>query len=64
MSHTHIDDKGRTWHEFTCSYKHEIDDLSYTFSIWAIDFADAAERLNYIGSNGVVDGAINEVINY
>ena len=53
-----IDDKGRTWHKFTASYHHELDDQALTFEIWAIDFADAVERLEFIKSNGKIDGKL------
>jgi len=62
--HKFIDDKGRTWQEFTCSYTHPLDDQTFSFSIWAIDFADAVERLKIIGEAGKVDGALVEVINW
>jgi Neuraminidase (sialidase) len=55
---TITDDNGHTWHKFTVSYRHEIDDQSFSFDIWAIDFADAVERLEFIKSNGKVDGKI------
>lgn len=54
----YIDAKGRTWHPFTVSYTHEIDGQSFVFSIWAIDYADAVERLQYIRTNGKIDGRI------
>jgi Neuraminidase (sialidase) len=55
---TITDDNGHTWHKFSVSYRHEIDDQSFSFDIWAIDFADAVERLEFIKSNGKVDGKI------
>jgi hypothetical protein len=60
--HTFIDEKGRTWNEFTVSYRHELDDVTFSFSIWAIDIADAIERLDMIKANGVVDGKLIEVV--
>ena len=54
----YIDPKGRTWHPFTVSYTHEIDNQSFSFTIWAIDHADAVERLQYIRQNGKIDGQI------
>jgi hypothetical protein len=60
--HTYIDEKGRTWNEFRVSYRHELDDVTFSFSIWAIDIADAIERLEMIKANGVVDGKLIEVI--
>lgn len=62
MSHTYIDEKGRTWHEFTAEYRHELDDRTYGIRLWAIDFADAQERLGFIGSNGVITGRLLEII--
>ena len=53
---TYIDEKGRTWNEFTISYRHELDNMQFSFTIWAIDMADAIERLEMIKLNGVVDG--------
>jgi hypothetical protein len=58
---TFIDEKGRTWNEFTVSYRHELDDVTFSFTIWAIDIADAIERLEMIKANGVVDGQLIEV---
>jgi hypothetical protein len=55
---TYIDEKGRTWNEFTISYRHELDNMTFSFKIWAIDMADAIERLEMIKANGVVDGEI------
>lgn len=60
--HTFIDNKGRTWQEFTCSYLHPLDNQNMEFSIWAIDFSDAAERLKIIGEHGVVDGQLHQII--
>ena len=54
----YIDEKGRTWHPFTVSYVHGIDNQSFSFTIWAIDHADAVERLQYIRQNGKIDGQI------
>lgn len=58
---TFIDEKGRTWNEFTVSYCHELDEQTFSFRIWAIDHADAIERLEMIKANGVVDGKLIEV---
>lgn len=57
-----IDDKGRTWNEFTVTYRHELDNQTFSFTIWAIDFADAVERLEMIKANGVVDGQLMGVV--
>jgi hypothetical protein len=59
-SMTFKDEKGRTWSEFTVSYKHELDDQTFSFTIWAIDIADAIERLEMIKANGVVDGKLEK----
>jgi hypothetical protein len=59
---TYIDEKGHKWNEFTISYRHEIDDMTFTFTIWAIDFADAIERLEMIKANGKVDGQLVGVV--
>jgi hypothetical protein len=59
---TYIDNRGRTWHPFTVSYTHELDDQTFSFTIWAIDIADAIERLDMIKANGVVDGQLIEVV--
>ena len=57
-----IDNKGRTWNEFCIAYRHELDDQTFTFRIWAIDYADAVDRLEMIKSNSKVDGQfISEV---
>lgn len=59
---TYIDSQGRTWHEFTVEYRHELDDLTYGITLWAIDFADAQERLGYIGTNGKITGQLVDII--
>ena len=59
---TYIDEKGRTWNKFTVSYTHELDNQSFSFSIWAIDIADAIERLEMIKANGKVDGQLVGVV--
>jgi len=59
---TYIDPKGRTWNEFTISYTHVLDEQSFSFTIWAIDLADAIERLDFIKANGKVDGQLIETL--
>lgn len=59
---TYIDPKGRTWNEFTITYHHELDKQSFSFTIWAIDQADAIERLEFIKANGKIDGQLIETI--
>lgn len=54
----YIDPQGRTWHPFSVSYRHPIDEMEFTFKIWAIDYADAAERVEYLRQNAVLDGQI------
>jgi hypothetical protein len=58
MAHKFTDENGINWQEFTCSYTHPIDGQTFAFTIWAVDAADAAERLKYIGEIGKVDGAL------
>ncbi len=60
--HKYTDENGINWQEFTCSYTHELDGDTFSFTIWAVDFADAQERLSYIGGNGTVDGPLEAVI--
>ena len=55
---TYTDSKGRTWHKFSLTYTHELDDQTFSFDIWAIDHADAVERLEFIKSNGRIEGMI------
>ena len=55
---TYIDDKGRTWHKFSATYTHELDEQTFSFDIWAIDHGDAVERLEFIKSNGKIEGMI------
>lgn len=59
---TFTDDKGHKWNEFTLSYTHELDNQTFSFSIWAIDIADAIERLEMIKANARVDGQLVEEI--
>lgn len=48
---TYIDEKGRTWKKFAVDFTHELDDQLFTFDIWAIDLADALERVEFIKKN-------------
>jgi hypothetical protein len=59
---TYIDEKGHKWNEFTVSYHHELDNQNFSFTIWAIDIADAIERLEMIKANGKVDGQLSGVV--
>ena len=52
---TYIDEKGRTWKLFSVCYTHEIDEQKFSFEIWAIDFADAEERVEYIKKNAKLE---------
>lgn len=47
----YIDEKGRTWHKYSVEFTHELDDQVFSFHIWAIDWADALERVEFIKSN-------------
>jgi hypothetical protein len=60
LSMTFKDEKGRTWSEFTVSYRHELDDQTFSFTIWAIDIADAIERLEMIKANARLDGKLEK----
>lgn len=55
---SYIDERGRTWHKFSLEYRHEIDDMTFSIEIWAIYFADAEERLQFIKQNGKIYGRI------
>jgi len=59
---TYIDHQGRTWNEFTISYTHVLDEQSFSLTIFAIDLADAIERLEFIKTNGKVDGQLIETL--
>lgn len=52
---TYIDEKGRTWKLFSVGYRHELDDQTFGFEIWAIDFADAEERVEFIKKNAKLE---------
>lgn len=54
----YIDPKGRTWNPFTVSFRNEIDDQSFSFTIFAIGIAHAEEQLEWIKTNGKLDGQI------
>lgn len=60
--HKYTDERGINWQEFTCSYTHELDGQEFSFTIWAVDFEDAQERLKFIGSNGTIDGELDSII--
>lgn len=55
---TYTDNKGRTWHKFSVAYTHELDDQAFSFDIWVIDHAGAFKRLEFIKSNGKIEGMI------
>lgn len=59
---THVDKHGRTWDEYTIQYTHDIDDMKFSFNIFAIDYADAIERLQYIRDNAIITGKLIETI--
>lgn len=56
------DDAGRTWHKFAMQYYHPLDDMYLTVEVWAIDLADAEERLEFIKQNGEIKGRITTTI--
>lgn len=56
------DDKGRTWHKFSLKYYHPLDDMYLTVELWAVDLADATERLEFIKENGAIAGRITQKI--
>lgn len=47
----YIDEKGRTWHKYAVDFTHELDERTFSFDIWAIDWADALERVEFIKKN-------------
>lgn len=54
----YIDEAGRTWLKFTVSFRNEIDDMTFSISLWAIDLAHAEDQLHWLKQNGKVDGQI------
>jgi hypothetical protein len=54
---TYIDEKGRTWQRFGIQYTHPLDDMQFIIDLWALDYADAEERLVYLKETGTLGGA-------
>lgn len=59
---TYIDAAGRTWHQFSLQWHNDIDEQSFSISIWAIDLAHAWDQLGWIKQNGHINGQVMEVV--
>lgn len=53
------DDAGRQWYVFAIQYRHEIDDMTLSAYILAIDHAHAEEQLEFIRANGYVSANVS-----
>lgn len=60
-AYTYTDDKGRVWNLFDVKYYHPLDDSWLSFQLWAIDHADAVDRLQYLASAEVIGQIEGEV---
>lgn len=49
-----VDDNGHVWVKFAIQYYHEWDNQTFSIDIWAVDLADAHERLEFIKQNGQI----------
>lgn len=58
----YFDEAGRKWQLYSLRYRHEIDEQTFEIDLWAIDWADAEERLEFIKSNGRISAQIIKVI--
>lgn len=54
----YIDESGRTWLPFTASFLNEIDGLTFSFTIYAIDAAHAEDQMHWLRQNGKIDGEL------
>ena len=57
-ANTYKDAQGIVWQKFIMEYRHEVDGMTFTIDLWAVDFADAAERLEFIKQNGKIIGRV------
>jgi streptogramin lyase len=53
----YVDEDGVQWFVFSCSYVDHRNKLM-SFTLWATDKADAAERLTFIKDGAQLDGQI------
>jgi hypothetical protein len=44
----YIDNKGRKWQKFEATWYHDLDDQYFSVVVWAIDYADFLERIEFI----------------
>ena len=56
------DDAGRQWFVYCIQFRHEIDDMTLSAYILAIDYAHACEQLEYIRSHGYVSNRIEAFV--
>lgn len=56
------DGRAEKWFEFTCAFA--CDGAEYSFTIWALDFADADRRLDALKASAKVDGQLYRTIQY
>ena len=49
---------GIVFEKFSLEYRHDIDGQTFSVDIWAVDHADAVERLEYIKQNGTISGKV------
>lgn len=57
-----IDEKGRSWLPFSFEWRNEIDDQTFSTTLWAIDAAHAQDQLDHIKLNGRIRGEVIGVI--
>lgn len=58
----YIDEQGRTWLPFSLEWRNEIDDQTFSTTLWAIDLAHAQDQLDHIKLNGRITGQIVGII--
>lgn len=54
----YTDEQGRTWLPFDLEWRNEIDDQTFSTTLWAIDLAHAQDQLDHIKLNGRITGQI------
>lgn len=52
------DTDGIIWTKYSLTYHHDVDSHTFSLDLYAVDLADAIERLEYIKQNGKIEELI------
>ena len=55
MKERYTDTDGIIWTKYSLTYHHDVDDRTFSLDLYAVDLADAIERLEYIKQNGKIE---------